>query len=66
MVKIEKKLTQAIRHVNIKIENYKKENKLNIYRKARIGNTFMWSLRENGYDDEFSEDITKEFLYKLN
>jgi hypothetical protein len=61
-----KKLDRADNALNSKIENFKKENKLGIYRKARIGNKFMWFLLEHGVEKELAEDITKKILLKLN
>jgi hypothetical protein len=64
--KNEKKLAKANNAISNKIDNFKKENKLGIYKKARIGNKFMWALREHGFENEFAEDITKKLFYKLN
>lgn len=35
------------------------ENKLGVYRKARLGNTFRWELNELGYSKEFVELATE-------
>lgn len=64
--KDEKKLANISNVISNKIISFKAENKLGIYRKARIGNKFMWALREHGFDKQFSEDITKKLFYQLN
>jgi hypothetical protein len=47
-----------------RIAQFKQQHKLNIYKKAQLGNTFKWELSEAGYDEEFVDDLTK-MLMKL-
>lgn len=44
---------------------YREQNKLGIYRKAKLGNVFKWKLKELGYSDEFVERATKEIITRL-
>jgi hypothetical protein len=44
---------------------YHTEQKLGIYRKAKLGNVFKWKLKELGYSDEFVERATKEIVTRL-
>jgi hypothetical protein len=44
---------------------YQTEHKLNIYRKAKLGNVFKWKLKELGYSDAFAEQATKEIITRL-
>jgi hypothetical protein len=44
---------------------YHSENKLNVYKKAKLGNVFKWKLKELGYSREFSERATKEIITRL-
>jgi len=44
---------------------YHGENKLNLYKKAKLGNVFKWKLRELGYSDAFAERATKEIITRL-
>src|SRR3972149_6657780 len=47
---------------------FARTHKLNIYKKARLGNQFRWALREAGYPPEFVESWTYELaiLITLN
>lgn len=47
------------------IERFKLQHKLNIYKKAKFGNSFQWALKDAGYDQEFVNALTKELLLKL-
>jgi hypothetical protein len=44
---------------------YNSEHKLGIYRKAKLGNTFKWRLKELGYSVSFAERATKELVTRL-
>src|ERR1700712_3630228 len=44
---------------------YHEQNKLGIYKKAKLGNTFKWKLQELGYSAEFAEAATKEIIPRL-
>src|SRR5687768_12005438 len=44
---------------------YHGENKLGIYKKAKLGNVFKWKLKELGYSDGFAEDVTREIVTRL-
>ncbi len=45
-----------------KMAHFKREHKLNIYKKAQLGNAFKWSLEEAGYDPKYVDQLTKELM----
>ena len=44
---------------------YHGDHKLNVYRKAKLGNVFKWRLKELGYSDAFIDNATKEIVNRL-
>jgi len=44
---------------------FHEQNKLGVYRKAKLGNVFRWKLQELGYSAEFAEQATKEIVTRL-
>lgn len=44
---------------------YHEQNKLGVYRKAKLANTFKWKLKELGYEAEFAETVTKDLVTRL-
>jgi len=44
---------------------YHTEKRLNLYKKAKLGNVFKWKLKELGYSDQFAEQATKEIVTRL-
>lgn len=45
---------------------YRLSHKLNIYKKAKLGNAFKWKLSDLGYDQEFIDILAKEVLLALS
>lgn len=60
------KYDKAINRLNMQAGYYTSNTKLNIYTKARIGNKFMWGLKESGYDEELIETLTNGLLHALS
>jgi hypothetical protein len=42
--------------------DFQRENKLGIYGKARLGNTFKWELKRLGYPDDFIDLTTRSLI----
>jgi len=60
-----KQLWSALEAVCGKALEFRKEHKLGIYKKARLGNTFRWELTEMGYDKAFAEDATQRLIVRI-
>jgi len=61
----EKRVTKTLEGVYAKAAQYKKEHKLGIYKKARLGNSFRWELEELGYNKQFIEVATEGLIVHL-
>lgn len=44
---------------------FQQENRLGVYRKAKLGNTFRWQLKSLGYSNNFIEHVTKGLVVRL-
>ena len=60
------KFRKTINKIGTKARDYRKAAKLGVYGKAKIGNTFMWVLKEQGYDEKLVESITNDLLHVLD
>lgn len=38
--------------------DFKKDNKLNIYKRAQLSNTFKWTLKKAGYNNTYINELT--------
>lgn len=55
----EKRLTRILEDVFVAARAFKDENKLGLYKKAKLGNSFRWELTQLGYSTEFIELATE-------
>ncbi len=46
------------------VQQFKMKHKLNIYKKAKLGNAFKWRLLDASYDPAFVDELTKLLLLK--
>lgn len=44
---------------------FARTHKINWYKKAHLGNTFKWELRDAGYDAQFVDAITYDVLLAI-
>ncbi len=49
-----------------RVEAFARENALNIYKRARLGNRLKWAMRDAGYPLPFSETFTREVVTVLS
>jgi hypothetical protein len=48
----------------LQIHDFKMKHKLNIYKKAKLGNAFKWKLLDADYDPELVDELTKLLMLK--
>ena len=64
-IKDKKRLQNTINRIFSQVDEFNKKSRPGLYKKARIGNTFMWKLRESGYEEKFIEELTRDILVRL-
>jgi len=55
----QKRLTNILEDTFSRAIEFKRQHKLGVYKKARLGNTFRWELQEMGYSEKFVEIATE-------
>ncbi len=55
----QKRLSMILEDTFQNAMEYRKQHKLGVYKKARLGNTFRWELQEMGYSEKFVEIATE-------
>lgn len=58
----QKRLTMLLEDTFNRAAEYRKQHKLGVYKKARLGNTFRWELQEMGYSQKFVEAATEGMI----
>lgn len=60
--RVAKKLDEAFQRA----ADYGRENKLNLFKKAKYLNTLRWGLAELNYPKDFVEDVIKDVLLRMS
>lgn len=61
----DKKRQEVLPKFYAQIEHFRQDRKLNMYKKAKLGNAFRWKMVDAGYATEFIDELTKEVLLRL-
>ena len=56
---------EVVDKIYLKIEQFKLNNKLNVYKKAKLGSAFKFELLNAGYEPAFVDQVTKGIMLKL-
>lgn len=59
------KTQKTLGQMTDQVVRFKSQNRLNTYKKAQLGNAFKWTLREEGYDPEQIDQLTKWLMLQL-
>jgi hypothetical protein len=62
----QKRLTTILEDAFSKAADFKAQHKLGVYKKARLGNTFRWELKERGYSAKFVEIATEGLVVYIS
>jgi len=60
-VKAEKVLKAAARRV----QTFKTQEPLNVYKRAKLANAFLWSLRDQGCPEDYANELTEWLTLRL-
>ncbi len=63
--KADKKRAEALVGLFAQAERFRLSHKPNLFKKAKLGNAFKWSLLDLGYEKDFVDEVTKELLLRL-
>lgn len=57
---------QAMLHqLEQQVTRFRLEHKLNVYKKAQLGNRFKWTLKDRGYDKEYVDQLTNWLMVQM-
>lgn len=60
-----KKVGVSMRKMMQQIEWLKLQHKFNFYQKARLGNSLQWKLKDAGYKDIYTRELTEWVMMRL-
>jgi hypothetical protein len=56
------RITKVLEDALNRAADFNRANRLGVYKKARLGNTFRWELKELGYSERFIEVATEGLI----
>jgi hypothetical protein len=59
------KAQQALSSMARQVDEFKRAHKLNVYKKAQLGNAFKWKLRDAGYDAAYVDELTEWLMVRF-
>jgi len=60
-VKADKVLKQAA----MRVQQFESREKMNFYKKAKLANTFLWTLKDGGCPEEYANELTDWLTVQL-
>lgn len=60
-----KKVGVSMRKMGQQIEWLKLQHKFNFYQKAKLGNSLQWKLKDAGYKDIYTRELTEWVMMRL-
>ena len=62
---VTKKHEAMLHQLSQHVITFKATHKLNMYKKAQLGNKFKWTLKDKGYDTEYIDQLTNWLMFQL-
>ena len=63
--KFEIKAKDALEKMARQIADFRNTHRLNLYKKAKLGNAFKWTLRDAGFDADYSDKLTEWLMLQF-
>ncbi len=61
----QKRLSTILEEAFTRAHEFNREQRLGMFKKAKLGNTFKWELKEMGYDEKFVDMATEGLIVYL-
>jgi hypothetical protein len=61
---VAKKQEELLSKLAQQVAQFRTQHKMNIYKKAQLGNSFKWTLRDAGYDSAYVDDLTSWLMLR--
>lgn len=56
------KREEVLNKMFLQMVQFNRDHKLNIYKKAQLGNAFKWALTDAGYDPAYVDELTTDLM----
>lgn len=59
------KTQETLKKIDLQVQQFRAGHPSNFYKKAKLGNSFKWTLRDAGYDKEYVDELTEWLMLRL-
>jgi len=56
---------EVLKMMESQLLQFKRQNTLNMYKTAQMGNAFKWALKDAGYDDAYIDRLTEWLVINI-
>jgi hypothetical protein len=63
--KFTEKAEKALVRADQRVRDFKARERLNVYKKAKLANAFLWTLKDNGCTPEYANQLTDWLSLRL-
>lgn len=56
---------QVLSSMGLQVDQFKQNHKLNVLKKAQLGNAFKWKLRDAGYEQAYVDELTEWLMLRF-
>lgn len=63
--KFEAKAERTLQKVEVRLQAFKRDNKLNFYSRSKFANSFLWTLKDAGCPSEYASQLTEWLTLRL-
>ena len=63
--KFNAKAEKALLRGQQRLQEFKLREKMNVYKKAKLANAFLWTLKDKGCDDQLANQLTEWLSVRL-
>lgn len=63
--KFASKVERALMRADQRLQDFKARERLNVYKKAKLANAFLWTLRDKACPDAYASELTTWLSTKL-
>lgn len=59
------KAEKALQRADQRVREFKARERMNVYKKAKLANAFLWTLRDSGCSQEYADKLTDWLSVRL-
>lgn len=59
------KAEKALVKTDARVREFRRTHKLNFYKRSRLANSFLWTLKDGGCPEDYAQELTQWLTFRL-